>query len=96
MTADISRSDFEPLVGTQFEIRGGGGAPVALRLSTVRNLGAAPRPGGAFALTFAGPAAPLLPQATYSMTSEALGSIDIFIVPIGRDGDGVLYEAIYT
>lgn len=96
MTMYVARSDFEPLVDTQFEVQGEDDGPVLLRLNGVRDLGASLRGGGAFALTFAGPAAPLLPQATYRMTSDALGAIDIFIVPIGRDGNGLAYEAIYT
>ena len=38
----------------------------------------------------------VLPQATYVVTHEAVGEQEIFLVPIGRDDDGVRDEAAFA
>lgn len=92
-TRELKPGDFEPHVGADFRVEGSG---LALRLEAVRRLGAALREGGGFALTFLGPAAPLLQQAIYPLAHESLGTLDIFIVPVARDAEGLRYEAIFT
>jgi hypothetical protein len=49
-----------------------------------------------FSLFFRGRTAPLLPQATYSLSHPELGELDLFLVPIGADDDGVRYEAAFA
>jgi hypothetical protein len=49
-----------------------------------------------FAIVFLGPSSPVLPQRIYRFEHDAMGVFEIFIVPIGRDADGVRYEAIFT
>jgi len=49
-----------------------------------------------FALLFRGPKGPILSQQTYQFDFEHLGTLEIFIVPIGPDESGVQYEAIFT
>ena len=51
----------------------------------------------AFSLLFRGPAEPLLPQAVYPLENTALGRLEIFLVPLGPDGEGgARYEAIFN
>lgn len=95
MVETLTRLHFEPHVGDSF-LLSVQGRPVALTLHETRPLGEAMRSGGAFALYFAGPPAPILPQATYALRHATLGAIDLFIVPIGQAGEGVRYEAIFT
>jgi hypothetical protein len=38
----------------------------------------------------------VLPQKLYPFTNPKLGKMDIFIVPIGREKDGVVYEAVFN
>lgn len=47
-----------------------------------------------FTLLFTGPAAPLLPQHTYTLRIDGQ-TIDIFIVPVGKRNDSYLYEAVF-
>jgi DNA primase catalytic subunit len=47
-----------------------------------------------FSVVFSGPADRLLPQKIYSFEQDQLGSFDLFIVPIGKDAQGIHYEAI--
>ena len=50
----------------------------------------------AFSLFFDGPATPFLPQRTYMLRQAALGEVDMFLVPVGRKGDGFQYEAVFN
>jgi Domain of unknown function (DUF6916) len=49
-----------------------------------------------FALLFRGPKNPVLVQRTYQFDFEGLGTVKIFIVPIGSDSSGIQYEAIFA
>jgi hypothetical protein len=54
----------------------------------------AARDGGGFRLDFAGPTDPILSQGIAAVAGPS-GTHDIFIVPISRDADRTLYEAIF-
>lgn len=51
-----------------------------------------------FSVYFTGPARPFLTQRTYSLSNEGMGTIDLFLVPIGLDADsnGFRYEAVFN
>jgi hypothetical protein len=49
-----------------------------------------------FSIVFKGPAAPVMPQSIYALAHDSLGSLELFLVPIGPDRDGMLYQAIFT
>jgi hypothetical protein len=49
-----------------------------------------------FALVFRGPNNPFLQQMIYHMEHERLGEFDLFLVPVGRDQEGVQYEAVFN
>ena len=49
-----------------------------------------------FALYFWGPGDFYLPQRSYRMEHEALGDLEIFIVPVGRRDNRYEYEAIFS
>jgi hypothetical protein len=93
--AELSAADFAPRVNEQFRIVAPGGE-LDLKLVEVRELGVALRKGGAFALTFQAPPGPFLPQATYALQNQALGRLDLFIVPLGPKDGGNVYEAVFT
>ena len=69
---------------------------MTLELAEVRRLGQAMREGGAFSLLFVSPPGPFLPQAIYPLTHTSLGTLEIFLVPIGPVGGGNAYEAVFT
>lgn len=48
-----------------------------------------------FSLEFTAAGEPL-PQATYSLAHDALGTYDIFLVPLAREGDATRYEAVFN
>lgn len=91
---------FAEQTGKAFRLEREGGPPLDLVLVEARDLSlrsGRPGPRGEpFALLFRGPVAPILPQRIYPLQNEALGRLEIFLVPIGADADGVKYEAIFN
>jgi hypothetical protein len=89
---DVRLEHFEPLVLQDFNLEN---SDVKLKLLEAKALktreGAART---AFALLFSCPV--LAPQGTYALQHEALGKLEIFLVPIRQDGAGVQLEAIFT
>lgn len=50
----------------------------------------------AFSAVFRAPREPVLPQGIYPVQIAALGSLDLFLVPVGQDAAGTLYEAVFN
>jgi hypothetical protein len=93
---------FEGRVGEQFVVSGDDVAPIPMELSEATESSHA---GGAgpegqqrlqFSLVFRGPLEPLLPQAIYGLDHDALGHLDLFLVPIGPAGDAMRYQAAFA
>lgn len=88
---------FEACLDQDFAIAAPAG-PIQLKLVEARLLGSAHR-GAArtpFALTFRGEPGLRLPQGIYSIANAKLGSMDLFLVQTGADGNGSYFEAIFT
>ncbi len=49
-----------------------------------------------FALHFSGPGDHFIQQATYLVAHPELGETELFLVPIGKTGDGFEYEAFFN
>ncbi|MCC4635555.1 MULTISPECIES: hypothetical protein [Xanthomonas] len=60
-------------------------------LQDARNTQRAP-----FSLLFRNGSAFLFPQQTYQMRHARLGEIGIFLVPVARERDGFLYQAVFN
>ena len=93
--AQLTAADFTPHVKGSFHIARAAG-DVTLRLVEVQRLGEALRPGGAFSLQFISPPGPFLPQAIYPVAHADLGTLELFLVPLGPRGGGNSYEAVFT
>ena len=50
----------------------------------------------AFSLIFAGPLAPVAPQAIYRLDNAATGPLDIFLVPLGPRDGACRYQAVFS
>jgi hypothetical protein len=97
MLDKLTKETFEPLKSHRFRLSLGDRAPLPLELAAVLGnglKGAASRE--QFSLHFRGPHMPALPQRTYSLEHDQLGTLDIFLVPIRRDASGMTYEAVFT
>ncbi|MBK9062174.1 MAG: hypothetical protein IPL89_03130 [Acidobacteria bacterium] len=94
----LTYSDFFERVGEEFRVAAGEVA-VGLVLSEVTNLArkgdAGPRR-APFSLVFRGPLSPVLPQRIWPLEHAALGTLEIFLVPIGPDAEGMRYEAVFN
>src|SRR5262245_7498027 len=89
----LAQARFEAALDTRFELElPATGKTLSLHLFevTARN---APPGYEQYSAIFRGPAAPVLPQATYVIRHPALGEVSLFIVPVGRDASSVTYEA---
>lgn len=71
--------------------------PIRFELVEVTGMGI--KPGAKrepYSLVFRGPANPVLKQGIVPLQHTQLGDIDIFLVPIGPDSQGMCYEAVFT
>jgi hypothetical protein len=98
MPADLTEKEFSKHLNTKFRT-GLDLDAVDLELVVVKGYSA--RPGDQegmerFSIFFIGPEKPLLTQNTYSVSHEAMGTFDIFLVPIKPDGEGSRYEAVFN
>lgn len=96
-TSDASPTpaDFEPHQGETFALQAAGNE-LTMRLIEVQRLGTAVREGGAFSLLFTAPPGPFLPQAIYPVAHPALGTLELFVVPLGPKDGGNQYEVVFT
>ena len=86
---------FAPHVGTDFTATVTDAQSIPLRLTEVQ-------PGQSnervlqFSLLFRGPLTPSLPQNTYHLAHGHLGEMDLFLVPVAREADGMMYQAVFS
>ena len=97
MLADLTVESFEPIAGTSFSMLEGTDK-IELRLERVARVmesESARLKRVAFSLFFRGPV--YLEQRIYRLTHHAFAEpLDLFLVPIGREADAFLYEAVFT
>jgi hypothetical protein len=96
----LALARFSEVQGTGFRVRVGS-AEELLQLAQVTP--GPSTPAGAkgphyenFSLIFHGTGSRLIPQGTYAFSHEQLGAFDLFIVPVGREGEVILYQAVFN
>jgi hypothetical protein len=87
--------DYAPHVNSMFAAQTNNGATIELELTRVEEKSPSPRQ-EQFVLTFRAPIGAPLEQQIFTLQHEQLGSGAMFLVPIGKDADGVIYEAIFN
>lgn len=100
--ANLTSDDFQPFLKRTFQVFPEGFDPLSWTLVDVRELRSSPvkeegsaRP--AFSIVFQGPVEPVIPQGIYKIQHEEMGSLELFLVPIGPSTDGGMqYEAIFA
>ena len=95
MLDTLTLETFTPLQGDTFQLTGEGAA-FDMTLNSARGNGLSGSRREQFSLYFLGPPEPIAPQAIYHLDHATLGGLDIFLVPVSRNADGVTYEAIFT
>lgn len=94
----LSLERFAAAAGEGFDLSLGESG-LALTLVEAIPLPVNPFPGmlrAPFSLTFRSTSPVVLPQRLYRLQNPGLGAIDMFLVPVGRDAQGVFYQAVYT
>jgi hypothetical protein len=102
MLDKLTSTDFSDLLNQHFQVGLESGPLIETELVSVTMLGhgtAKAQTADArepFSLLFRGPLTPILPQQIYQFDHPSLGNFPLFIVPVGPDGVGMRYEAIFT
>ena len=99
MLDKLTVADFKGRMGETFRAAAPG-STVDLVLAEVTDLagrfeGDGPRR-TPFSLIFRGPVQPFLPQQIYPLDNDVLGRLEIFLVPLGPDAQGMRYEAVFN
>jgi hypothetical protein len=91
----LTAEDFRPHLGAGFRLAD---ESAEFELLEVTERAGAARPGSraSFSVVFRGPAQPVLEQRIRRLEHDSMGALELFLVPIGRDAGGVLYEAVFT
>jgi hypothetical protein len=99
---ELTPEHFEAAVGETFTVNLGPEHSFPLVLATVERLAVHPGREGRtkrtqpFTLMFRGPGHFYVEQRIYQLEHERLGTIELFLVPIGPDQEGMRYEAIFN
>jgi hypothetical protein len=96
--AEVTREDFEGYREKTFMVSAGSEVSFEAELIEVAPMGDTAGSNGrrAFSLVFRGPHTEEPIQQTYTLDNADLGSLDLFLVPIGPDEKGMKYEAVFT
>ena len=95
---DLTHEYFAGLLSSKFQLHNER-AGTELELVEATKLGAGRRGRrDPFSLIFRGPRDVVFPQRIYRLQADRLGTLDIFLVPVGpnEEGTGMLYQAIFT
>jgi hypothetical protein len=91
--------DFADKVGHIFAISDQNAPAIPLSLAEAELLQTrSPKPGirPPFSLLFLAKDPRVLPQRLYRLKHDELGVLDIFLVPVGKDAQGVSYQAMFN
>ncbi|HVE15971.1 MAG TPA: hypothetical protein VNB29_04500 [Chthoniobacterales bacterium] len=96
LLGQLTATDFEPLLDDSFLLLHQN-IEIPLTLVEIRPSASKPPAGlrPPFSILFRSLPGPALPQGSYWISSEKLGRMELFIVPIRTDGDGSYYEAVF-
>ena len=98
MPSSLTEKEFSRHLNTKFRVRVDAARQIELELVEVKGYASKPDEQGGmerFSAFFHGPGE-RLPQRTYSLEHERMGTFDLFLVPVGRDKSGFRYEAVFN
>ena len=108
MVEEPTHAMLSECLGTRFRVQLDASRLVELELVEVKSLAGRHRTAedspiqtrearrASFAILFRGGSAAPLEQGIYRFEHEAVGIIEIFVVPVGRDDEGLYYEAVFN
>jgi len=95
----VTHAEFEERLDQDFRLHVDETQIIDLKLTSVDPRGPVESESGIrrpFSLVFEAHAGPLLPQRVYQVEHAVMGCLDLFLVPIGCEGERVLYEAVFS
>lgn len=95
---ELTCQTFDPLVNQPFQVALDP-EPLSINLIECKSLSKGREAKGErepFSLVFLGPGQPILSQRMYTLSHPSIGTIEIFLVPLGPGKSGLKYEAIFT
>jgi hypothetical protein len=96
MLEQLTMASLSEQLNTKFRLSAEPETQVELELVEVQAHGDVAGQTERFSAIFRGPLGRFLPQSTYAMGHEKLGSVELFIVPIRQDNEGFYYEAVFN
>lgn len=99
MPDDLTHTTFADRLGEGFTLAAPDGATLELTLAEATLAPESHRVPGrppAFSLIFHGPASPYAPQGTWPLEHPELEGLELFLVPLGPDGDVMRYQAVFS
>ena len=90
-----SKEEFSSETNSLFRARQSDGTEIDLTLVESRSSISSPVQ-ECFSLLFRAPADTVPVQDMFSLTNEKLGRMDLFLVPVKKDEDGLYYEAVFN
>ena len=102
MLDKLKSGDFTPYLNQKFRIHMASMEPLEVELIEVAEFGSDPvgdeasgqrRP---FSIVLRGPRDTYLPQRIYPVEHAEIGRLDLFLVPLGPDQEGMRYEAVFA
>jgi hypothetical protein len=91
----LTQKAFADQIDTKFTLVLEGFDPIELKLSRVSDVIESNGSEG-FSIVFKGPGGFVLRQSTYRLEHDVMGALEILLVPIGKDEQGVDYEAVFN
>lgn len=95
----VIHEDFQPCLNDMFTVNTGEDNGPQLELIEVKPIGESDpnaKNRQPFSLLFRGPMEPLLQQKLHQLKNSKLGEMQLFLVPIGPDDSGMLYDASFN
>ena len=96
---DYTAENFSQHLNTKFTVKVEGAEPIELELVEIEIRKTQPDEEVGmerFSTFFSGPANFFLPQRTYDLVHPELGEMQLFLVPLGQDQRGIIYEAVFN
>jgi hypothetical protein len=98
MLETINAADFLPNLNNEFRIYFDPALPSPAELIEVSEINSSSTDGGrkSFSIVFRGAKEKVWPQGMYKIEHPRLGELQLFLVPIGPDNEGMCYEAVFN
>jgi hypothetical protein len=97
--SELTEKNFAQYVKTKFRVLGAAAGPVELELVEVKGYNPGPNEESGmerFSLFLQGPAEAFLPQNTYALEHDRMGTHELFMVPVARNEGGFRYEIVFN